>query len=533
MRTLLIALLFAAPVHAGLKAGVATIDVTPEKFPVLVNGMFTERTATAALDKLHARAVVLDDGTTRLAIVVVDSCMMPREFLDQAKELASKPSGIPVENMCISATHTHSAPAVMGCLGCDADPVYPAFLQTQIVRAITLAAKNLVPAKAGWAVTHAPNHTFNRRWILRSDKIRNDPFGNPTVRANMHPGYQNPDFIGPSGPVDDSLSLLALRTLDDKPLAVLANFSMHYFGSGIVSSDYFGIFCEKLAKRIDAQSPPWVAMSQGTSGDLMWMDYGQPKSDMTIDRYADELAAIAFAAYGKIEYKTEVPLKMKETKLTLNRRVPNAERLEWAKKRLAALQGKKPVEQADIYAREAIFLHEEPKRELKLQAIRIGEVPPKSRNSSLREILYIAAIPNEVFAITGLQIKDWVIGSPCFVIELANGAEGYIPPPRQHDRRIATWPAPPQHWRFWQNTESNAALRICFRKLAGFPVQWFKWDLLPNTSRSSDIPARLRTGHSTILMLAWHPMTGAYLLVATDLESFISLMEESTIVRNL
>jgi len=165
--------------RADLKAGTALVDVTPEKFPVLVNGMFTSRTATGALDKLHARCLVLDDGTTRLAICVVDSCMMPRELLDRAKAAASKPSGIPVENMCVSATHTHSAPSVMGCLGTDPDPVYPAFLETQIARAITLAAKDLKPARAGWAVTHAPKHTFNRRWILRSDKVRNDPFGNP------------------------------------------------------------------------------------------------------------------------------------------------------------------------------------------------------------------------------------------------------------------------------------------------------------------------------------------------------------------
>src|SRR5262249_14788215 len=155
--------------------------------------------------KLHARALVLDDGKTKIAICVVDSCMMPREFLDKAKELASPATGIPVENMCISATHTHSAPAVMGCLGCDADPVYPEFLQRQIVRATTRPAKPRVAPTAGGGATHAPKHTSNRRWILRSDKIRNDPFGNATVRANMHPGYQNPDFIGPSGPVDDSL----------------------------------------------------------------------------------------------------------------------------------------------------------------------------------------------------------------------------------------------------------------------------------------------------------------------------------------
>lgn len=418
-----------------LKAGVATIDVTPEKFPVLVNCYFNERIATAAHDRLHARALVLDDGSTRILLCVVDSCMMPREFLDKVKELAAKPSGIPVENMMISATHTHSAPAVMGCLGCDADAEYPKFLEAQLVRAITMASKNLVPAKAGWAVTHAPKHTYNRRWILRSDKVRNDPFGNPTVRANMHPGYQNADFIGPSGPVDDSLSLLALRTHDertheDKPLAVLANFSMHYFGSPALSSDYFGLFCAGLAKRIDAGKPPWVAMSQGTSGDLMWMDYGQPQTNTTIQQYTDGLVQIAYDAYKKIEYRTDVPLKMKETKLTLNRRVPDAKRLEWANKVMAGVKNGKVQSQQEIYAREALMLHAEPKRELKLQAINVGG-------------LLICAIPNEVFAITTAYLKKY---SPdnrdLFVVELANGAEGYIPPFEQHDLGgYTTWPA--------------------------------------------------------------------------------------------
>jgi hypothetical protein len=412
-----------------LKAGVATIDVTPEKFPVRVNCYFNERIATAAADRLHARALVLDDGTTRILLCVVDSCMMPREFLDKVKELAAKPSGIPVENMMISATHTHSAPAVMGCLGCDADEVYPKFLESQLVRAITMAAKNLVPAKAGWAVTHAPKHTYNRRWILRSDKVRNDPFGNPTVRANMHPGYQHPDFIGPSGPVDDSLSLLALRTHDDKPLAVLANFSMHYFGSPALSSDYFGLFCAGLAKRIDAEKPPWVAMSQGTSGDLMWMDYGSPEKKITIQEYTDGLMQIAHDAYKKIEYKTDVPLKMKETKLTLNRRVPDAKRLEWAHKVMAGVKNGKVQSQQEIYAREALMLHAEPKRELKLQAIMIGKGG-------------IYAIPNEVFALTGLLLKGSSGFEPAFVVELANGAEGYIPSQAQHALGgYTTWPA--------------------------------------------------------------------------------------------
>ena len=100
-----------------LRAGAFAIDITPKKFPVIVNGMFTERKATRAHDTLHARCLVLAAGATRVAIAVVDSCLMPRELLDEAKALASRAAGIPVENMLISATHTHSAPAAVGALG--------------------------------------------------------------------------------------------------------------------------------------------------------------------------------------------------------------------------------------------------------------------------------------------------------------------------------------------------------------------------------------------------------------------------------
>ena len=83
----------------------------------------------------------------------------------------------------------------------------------------------------------------------------------------------------------------------------------------------------------------------------------------------------------------------------------------------------------EVYAREAIFLHEEPERELKLQAIRIGE-------------LGIAAIPDEVFALTGLKIKARSPLPLTMNIELANGSEGYIPPPEQHVLGgYTTWPA--------------------------------------------------------------------------------------------
>ncbi len=255
-------------------------------------------------------------------IVVVDSCMLPRALIDRAKALAREKTGIPTERVLISATHTHSAPAAMGALGCPADASYVALLPGRIAEAVGRAALKLEPARIGWNVIDDPAHTFCRRWIRRPDKMIDDPFGRRTVRANMHPGYQNPDVIGPSGPVDPALSVLSIQARNGRPIAVLANYSMHYYGAQPVSADYFGRFAAALAKRIGASAvdPPFVGiMSQGTSGDQMWMDYGQPKKDPGLDAYAQDVARVAHEACQTIAYHNWVPLAMAEKTLVLAR----------------------------------------------------------------------------------------------------------------------------------------------------------------------------------------------------------------------
>ena len=414
---------------ASLRAGAARVDVTPTHFPVISNCMFLERLADKAHSPLHAKALVLEAGGIRLAIVVVDSCMMPRELLDKAKDLARVKTGIPVERILISATHTHSGPASMGCLGSDAQAEYAELLPAKIAEAIERASARLAPAKAGSASIDDFEHTHCRRWILRPDKMRSDPFGNLTVRANMHPGYQNPDAIAPSGPVDPALSVLSVQTPEGKPIAILANYSQHYFGSPILHPDYFGVFSDKIAARIGAGEGFVAMMSQGTSGDQMWMDYAKPKLDITLDQYAEGVTGRAMEAYRKIRYRSTLELAMAETRMIVNRRVPDPQRLAWARELLAGMNGAKPKSQQEVYAREQMFLHNEPSRELKLQALRIGD-------------LGVAAIPNEVFAITGLKIKAQSPLPGTFVIELANGAEGYIPPPAQHKLGgYTTWSA--------------------------------------------------------------------------------------------
>jgi hypothetical protein len=415
-----------------LRVGTALVDVTPKTFPVLVNGGMTSRSIETVKSAVNARALVLDDGKERLAIVVVDSCMMGRPFLDEAKQLAAARTKIKPERMLISATHTHSAPASMGCLGTDADPVYVPYLREKLAEAIAAAEKTLTPAKVGWGSIDANEFTALRQWIRRPDRVVEDPFGNLTVRANMHAGRNWDDAVGEAGPEDPELSMIAFQTRDGRPLAVLANFSMHYFGDGAIGADYFGLFCEGLKKQIagdtpaeakDGEAPFLGLLSHGCSGDIWRQDYTKPAGERgekrTIDEYTAGLLERALAAYQKIEYRDEADLAMAEARMTLKYRVPDKQRVEWAKRVVAEMGNRLPKTPTEVYAREQIILDERKQTEIVVQAVRIGEIG-------------IATTPNETYALSGLKIKAHSPLKHTMVIELANGGDGYIPPPDMH-----------------------------------------------------------------------------------------------------
>jgi hypothetical protein len=426
-------------VRAELRVGAAITDVTPLQYPVLVNGGMTSNSATKAVTPLSARALVLDDGQERIALVVVDSCMMARELLDEAKHLAAERTQIRASRMMISATHTHTAPASMGCLGTDADPTYVPYLRERLAVAIAAAEKNLRPARVGWAVKNAADYTALRRWILRPDRMGLDPFGNPTLRANMHAGANLDQVTGESGPKDPDLSLIAFQALDGAPIAVLANFSMHYF-SGVepLHADYFGLFCESfqasLAAQVPAGQPPFVAiMSHGCSGDIWRRDYTRPappkEQAPTLQSYTSGLLTIAQEAHRQIRYQEQADLAMAEARMRLRYRVPDKQRLEWAQRIIATMGPRSPKTTEEVYAREQVILHERQSTEIVLQAIRLGDIA-------------IATTPNETYALTGLKLKLQSPLAQTMVIELANGGDGYIPPPEQHLLGgYNTWPA--------------------------------------------------------------------------------------------
>jgi hypothetical protein len=423
--------------HAELRAGAAVINVNPNRMPTWINGGMTGRQTSDIKTDVNARAIVLADDDTEIAIVVVDSCMMGRPLLDEAKKLAAKATSIPAANMLISATHTHSAPASMGCLGTDPDPFYQRHLVKKLAEAIATAQKNLEPAKAGWSSTDAADFTALRRWVFRPDSVREDPFGNRTARASMHPGFLPETATGETGPEDPELGIVAFQALDGRPIAVMGNFSMHYYGDKAISADYFGLFSEGLKQRIAPNTPEGLPefvglMSHAPSGDIYLRDYAKPEpkeKPHTIESYAEGLVDLAVKAYEKIEFEADLPLAMAESRMTLNYRVPDKQRLEWARGMVAKFENGMPRNGPEVYAREAIMLHERQKTEVVNQAITLGE-------------LGLSTTPCETYAITALKIKAMSPLKKNFVIELANGGDGYIPPPEQHVLGgYNTWPA--------------------------------------------------------------------------------------------
>ncbi len=417
---------FAAGPAPGLRAGAYAMDVTPLTFPVSVNGGMSDRQATKATDRLHARCLVLDDGKTKLAIVVVDSCMLPRELVDEAKRRAAEKTGIPASHMLVSATHTHTAPTSAGVFQSDPDPGYVKFLTAKIAEGIETAHARLAPAEVGWGVVKEPSELFNRRWKMKPGVVNPDPFGGTTDRVKMNPGYQNPGLLEPAGPIDPDVSVLSVRTADGQPLALLANYSLHYVGDlPPLSADYYGVFCDRVGGRIGAGEGFVGILSNGTSGDVNNINFAQPaplrgKPGDRCRAVAETVAKAAKKAYDSIRHRRDVTLAVAEEELSLKVRKPTAADVARAKEILAKAQGRPLRGVEEVYARETVLLADYPDTvKLKLQAMRVGD-------------LGIDAIPCEVFTETGLAIKKASPLKPTFTIELANGYNGYLPTPAQH-----------------------------------------------------------------------------------------------------
>jgi neutral ceramidase len=416
------------------RAAAATSNITPPLGESIV-GNWEPIPATNIHDELHARCLLLDDGTTKLAIVLCDNVGIPAEVFDLAKRQVHVATGIPASHLLMAATHTHSATTARGDSKTVYEPEltdYQQFLARRISDAVRRALVRLEPARIGWGHIDEPSEVFNRRWFVTDSNLLTNPFGG-LDRVRMNPPAGSPKLDRPAGPTDPQISFVSVQSLDRRPIAVLANYSLHYVGgvrSGDVSADYLGYFAECIEQKLGAtdQSPPFVGiLSNGTSGDVNNINFKNPGSRKykryeKMQEVANKVASRVFEAHQQLTFHDWVPLAAKQVNLKLTTRQPTAEMIDHLE-RVTNRTGdelKRRQRREEIYADRIAKILTSPKEiEVVLQAVCIGD-------------LGIAAIPFETFAETGLELKQRSTLDQTFTIELANGSFGYLPTPEQH-----------------------------------------------------------------------------------------------------
>ena len=402
-----------------LQAGAATSNITPW-LGVTMPGSFHPRYGEDVHDELLAKALVIDNGDVRIAMVTCDLIAIPEAIANAVKARIEERCGISPECVMVNATHTHSGAGVSNLLGMGEDEGYTTWLPLKVADAVELAVKRMQPARAGFASVMEDRISFYRRWLMKDGTVR------------MNPGLNNPDLVRPMGEIDPELAMMYVEGVDGTPISVVASFSLHYVGTGSVgevSADYFGQFFNLMRHYLGGNCVPilWNAASgqinnNDYSGERIWRDRGHPRAR----RMANVLAGHVLTEIQLMDLDEGLALEAVTGTLEFSRKVITETDLDIAEQILAGgyeyeegpfswVVGQ-PVrkDRVGVYARQCQRLAALPEQmTAPVQAIRLGDAA-------------ILALPGEIFVETGLRIKAQTSASPLMLVSLANGSIGYV-----------------------------------------------------------------------------------------------------------
>lgn len=388
-----------------LQAGFAFVDITPPIGAEMPGG-FEKRYNVGVHDPLHARAMLVDDGWMRLAVVGVDCLSLKHSTVQKARRLAEE-GGADRAAIMACASHTHSGGPTATALGSDADPEYLDFLSKRMAQAVVLANRAKVPARLGVGVGHEETVAFNRRFWMKDGK------------QITHPGKGNPDIVRVAGPMDPQVGVLGVWSLDDRFLGCLVNYTCHCtVMNGLeISADYPHYLDETIRAVMGRDSV--TVFVNGAYGDVTQVANQIVREGEFGERWARRIGTIlgaeALKVLAAMEPTEEIPLRADSERIGLKPREVPAESLAAAK---ALLKTEGPWNMERRWARELVLLdamnREEPEVPAEVQALAFGDAA-------------FVGIPGEYFCQFGLEIKEQSPFPYTFIAGTANGCVGYIP----------------------------------------------------------------------------------------------------------
>ena len=236
-----------------LRAGAAKVDITPEDGLLLPTDVLR--------DHLFTRVIVVDDGAACAVLANVDINHFDVGSLQEAIAKTSETTGCPVQNIIVSATHTHSPTTRPTEVTAESF----ARIGKAIVSAAQTAKSRLAPARAGYGTTKI-DLNVNRDLFNSKFEWREEP---------------NPD-----GTSDKTLAVVAFIGADNVPIGVYLNYAMHsvnFFLSGVLSADFPGEASRYIEELFDNRTV--AIFSQGASGDQDPKMFLSPSTLFVAHRY--------------------------------------------------------------------------------------------------------------------------------------------------------------------------------------------------------------------------------------------------------
>lgn len=403
---LLILHIFCPAGEAALKGGCSKVNITPPLGIELIGSK--GKPSDDILDELYAKALVLNDGNTTIAIVSADLLYTPlEEITNPVREIIKEKTGIPEQNVLICATHTHSGPEVFtrSKLGPDKeiptskiDQKYLQTLITKIADTVLIAHKNMQEVKIGAAKGHIPEIVYNRRpktadgsvkmaftlgpEVIATQKVQHGPYGSMRVTFDYkHEGTQL-DF----GPIDADVCVLKVEDVNGGIVGSLINFGCHPvciypYLSTAISADY-PAYATRVVEQVE--------------GGICLFTLGLAGNTVPVRRGVKPRQQIGKALGGEALRR----LQMVSTTGSVHLKALRKE-IKFPTKKVPLPNGKAGDDKTIDYVTTEI------------QVIRLGDI-------------YIMGLPGEVLVEVGLDIKKRAGLENLFIVTVSNDTIGYV-----------------------------------------------------------------------------------------------------------
>ncbi|NPU98404.1 MAG: hypothetical protein HPY51_14500 [Candidatus Omnitrophica bacterium] len=390
------------PSDAGtLRVGYADLDITPELGHTMP-GYFEERRATGVLDPLRAKALVLTQGGTTLAIVALDLISIEKPIADEIRGAVSQKTGIPTERIFLHATHTHTGATVS-----EIKDQLPGQVTEVVQQALE---KRVEEFQVTLGTCEEHRIAFIRRYLMKDG----------TVRTN--PGRGNPNIVRPIGKIDPTVYAITFS----QAKTILASYGLHLdcIGGTQYSADYPYHMTEAVKKELGGD---WnVIYLNACCGNVNHININNPnqRSGYEESRSIGQRLAesVLWAHRNGMAIPVDTIGAKAESVPTPARRIPE-DLLKWAQEQMAA---------DPTAASQRQFNEETPSR-----IIELAQVQDTLRTAEIIALrvgpVGIVGLPAETFVEVGQDIKIHSPFDPTLVIGLTGGSMGYLPHPRGYD----------------------------------------------------------------------------------------------------